>query len=345
VRIAFLPDGASANAMYRSIAPMAALARRGDDVRQLDLANVREWHGLLDWCELLHVHRVCDDGAVELVRAAKAAGATVVWDDDDDTARPPKGMSGKGVASGRKGAARLAARAKLFEVVDLVTAPSRFLAETFRREGARRVGVIENYVIDEVLRDRLPRQGITIGWVAGVEHGFDLQHLPIASALEALLDAHPDLRVTTIGLRLGLGSDRYAHLPPIPLQDLLRQVSAFDVGIAPLSPAVPMSHWRSNIKVKEYAAVGVPWLASPIGPYEGLGEKQGGRLVPDDRWREELDALIRDERARRKLAKRALRWGRDQLLSRNVSRFRHAFAEALAADGGRKSRTVDAVRG
>jgi hypothetical protein len=52
------------------------------------------------------------------------------------------------------------------------------------------------------------------------------------------------------------------------------------------------------VRVKEYAAAGVRWLASPIGPYAGLGEKQGGRLVPDGRWFEELDRLIRDERAR-----------------------------------------------
>ena len=49
-----------------------------------------------------------------------------------------------------------------------------------------------------------------------------------------------------------------------------------------------MNRARSNIKLKEYAAAGACWLASPIGPYVGLGEKQGGRLV-----------------ARRRLARRA----------------------------------------
>ena len=43
VRIAFLPDGKSANAMYRSIGPMRALAQRGHDVRQLDTADTRGW--------------------------------------------------------------------------------------------------------------------------------------------------------------------------------------------------------------------------------------------------------------------------------------------------------------
>lgn len=167
--------------------------------------------------------------------------------------------------------------------------------------------------------------------MASVEHGFDLAHLSIVQALQALLDAHPDLHVTTIGLRLDLRSRRYEHVAPVALRDLLRHISSFEVGIAPLSPALPLNHWRSNVKVKEYAAVGVPWLASPIGPYAGLGEKQGGRLVPDDRWHEELDRLIRDARARRKLAKRALRWGREQMLSRNVARWERALGACVRA--------------
>lgn len=329
MRIAFLPDGASPNAAYRSIGPMDALAARGHEVHQLDTARIDAWPEALRWCELLHVHRVCDNGAVELARAAKQAGAAVVWDDDDDVTRPPKGMTGRGIARGHKGARRLAARGRLFQAVDLVTTPSAVLADAFREGGAPDVQVIENYVLDRFLGGRLPRQGIRIGWVAGEEHRLDLEHVPLRSALERLLDAHLDVHVTTIGVRLDLASDRYAHVRVVPFAELLSRVSAFDVGVAPLSPEVGINHARSNIKLKEYAAVGVPWLASPIGPYAGLGEKQGGRLVADDRWFEELDALVRGERARRKLAKRAARWGREQLLSRNAARWEQAFAHAL----------------
>jgi glycosyltransferase involved in cell wall biosynthesis len=123
-------------------------------------------------------------------------------------------------------------------------------------------------------------------------------------------------------------------MPWVPLPNLSRQLSAFDIGIAPLSHAVAINHTRSNIKLKEYAAVGVPWLASPIGPYTGLGEKQGGRLVPDDRWFDELDTLVRNDRARRKLAKRASRWGREQALSRNTAQWEQALSHAIARARG-----------
>ncbi len=75
--------------------------------------------------------------------------------------------------------------------------------------------------------------------------------------------------------------------------------------------------------------MGVPWLASPIGPYAGLGEKQGGRLVPDDRWYEELERLLGDERARRKLARRGVKWGNGQRLRRNMDGWERAVRRAL----------------
>jgi glycosyltransferase involved in cell wall biosynthesis len=327
VRIAFLADG-GVNSAYRSVGPMQALARRGHEIRELEIDRLDAWHDLLRWCDVLHVHRVCDGGSVELARAAREAGAAVVWDDDDDVTRVPRGTSGYADAGGRKGERRLAARTRMFESVDLVTAPSAHLAETFRAGGAPEARVIENYVIDDFTREREPRDALRIGWVAGEEHRLDLEHIPIAEALQRLLDTHPHVRVTTIGIELGLRGDRYEHVPVVPLPRLLRHVSTFAIGIAPLSPALPINEARSNVKLKEYAAVGVPWLASPIGPYAELGQREGGRLVADDRWFEQLDALVRDERTRRKLAKRASRWGSKQLLSRNAERWERELAWA-----------------
>jgi glycosyltransferase involved in cell wall biosynthesis len=330
MRIALLPDGDSANTAYRSIGPMTALERRGHELRQLDRLEERELRAALEWCDVLHVHRVCGPGVVRFARVAKAAGAAVVWDDDDDIARPPRGLTGNLVTTGRKAAEHLAARMKLFETVDLVTTTNPVLGDVFLGDGAPEVRVIENYVIDGFVRDRLPRRGMHVGWVACLEHRMALERLPIVSTLEALLDRHPDLRVTTLGIKLDLRSDRYEHVPGVPIVKMLQHASSFGIGIAPLASDIAINHARSNIKLKEYAAVGVPWLASPIGPYAGLGEKQGGRLVPDDGWYDALDALLRNDRARRKLAKRATRWGDEQRLERNVTRWEQALEHVVA---------------
>jgi hypothetical protein len=91
-----------------------------------------------------------------------------------------------------------------------------------------------------------------------------------------------------------------------------------------------MNRARSNIKLKEYAAAGACWLASPIGPYAGLGEKQGGRLVADDDWYPALLRLVEKPRERAKLAKRAAKWVETETLSHNIGVWETCFEQAIA---------------
>ena len=254
----------------------------------------------------------------------------MVWDDDDDVTRVPRHVVGQRNERGLRGSKRLAERSKLFKTVDLVTTPSAGLASGFRESGAPAVRVIENYVIHDHTICRVPRDGLRIGWVAARSHRLDLQSIPIVPALRRLVAEHPQVHVATVGIQIELESERYSRLGFVPLSELMTHVATFDIGIAPLSPDWAINHARSNIKLKEYASAGVPWLASPIGPYAGMGKREGGRLVPDARWYEHLDALVRSRRSRRKLAKRAAKWGSQQSLSANVTCWERAFQDAIA---------------
>jgi glycosyltransferase involved in cell wall biosynthesis len=239
-------------------------------------------------------------------------------------------MPGYGRFGGVQAHRRLTTRRRLFEVVDLVTTPSEWLAEAFRAAGARQVVVIENYLADEHAgTTAASRQGTVVGWIAALEHQRDLGLLPVRATLGRLLEAVPDLHVWTIGIALGLQSARYRHIHHVEFSSLVREASAFDIGIAPLAADLPINLARSNVKLKEYAAAGVPWLASPIGPYANMGAEHGGRLVQDELWHEELERLILDIRLRRKLAKRARRWGRTQTIAHHVQRWERELLTAL----------------
>jgi glycosyltransferase involved in cell wall biosynthesis len=96
------------------------------------------------------------------------------------------------------------------------------------------------------------------------------------------------------------------------------------IAIAPLAN-LPFNMTRSDIKLKEYAASGVPWLASPVGPYIGLGEREGGVLVPDDGWFDALDRLVCHQRDRRRLARRARSWAKDQMIEMAADRWERVF--------------------
>ena len=331
MRIAYVADPRSGNGFYRGIGPMTALQQcRGHQVREVpinegdpSLAAVRD-------VDVLHIHRYAEDGVVGLAREAKARGAAIAWDNDDDMGSVPKNTPGYRRQGGMMWERRLAGMRKIFAFADLVTTPSGTLAERLREYGAPHAEVIENHVPDQfVLRSRPPREGITIGWIAGLEHAADVERIPIRDALQRLLDEQPEVRVVSFGLGLGLRSDRYRHVDVVPLMELTRAAGTFDIGIAPLSD-IAMNRARSNIKLKEYAAAGACWLASPIGPYTGLGEKQGGRLVADDDWHDALTRLLEKPRERAKLTKRAGKWVANETLSKCAPRWEARFEEAIA---------------
>jgi glycosyl transferase family 4 len=329
MRIAFLADPTTGNGFYRGTGPMSALAQRGHHVRRLSaeakdppVAAVRD-------IDVLHIHRYMEEWTLRLAEVAKERGAAVVWDNDDDMGSIPKGTPGYRVHGGVRWEQRLAGMRRIFRHADLVTAPSRALAQRLGELGAPHATMIENYVPDQFLAaSRRRHEGVVIGWIAGLEHRLDYDRIPIRAALERLLDDHAEVRVTSFGLGLGLRSDRYTHVDVVALMELAQETTAFDIGIAPLAD-IGFNRSRSSIKLKEYAVAGVPWLASPIGPYEGLGEKQGGRLVADDGWHEALERLVVRHKDRRKLAKRAAKWGASQTILKNAHVWEAHLSEAI----------------
>jgi glycosyltransferase involved in cell wall biosynthesis len=208
-----------------------------------------------------------------------------------------------------------------------VTTTSEVLAEKYRSSGVERVSVIPNQLNPAVDRSRHNHKGVVIGWIAAAEHQADIRRLGIADALQRVLNKHPQARVECIGVDLKLRSERYRHDRFVAFQDLPQRIGGFDIGIAPLAD-IPFNRARSDIKLKEYAASGVPWLASPVGPYRGLGEQQGGWLVPQDGWYEALDRLVSGRAKRWWLGRRARRWARTQTIEAVADRWEQVFVEA-----------------
>jgi glycosyltransferase involved in cell wall biosynthesis len=77
----------------------------------------------------------------------------------------------------------------------------------------------------------------------------------------------------------------------------------WDIGIAPLADT-PFNHCKSSIKTLDYAALGLPVLASDRPAYRGsLADGPGGWLLPDDEdaWFVALVRLVQDAGLRRQL--------------------------------------------
>ena len=330
--VAMGTDG-TGGAAYRAMLPMQALAERGHRAEYIEwdhrdpppFDRLRQADVVLLW-------RHFRAPARRLATALREAGVAVMFDNDDDLTRIPKGSP---AYSEMKAAREQVAKelGAMLRLSDLVSTTCGELAGRLRRLGAPEVRVVENYVEAGFLRERrVGGESVTIGWVAGAEHRGDLRELRLRRTLEQLLEAQPHVSLVSVGVDLGVRSNRYTHRPFVPFPELPEAIAQFDLAIAPIAD-VSFNRVRSNIKVKEYAAGGVPWLASPIGPYKGLGEQQGGRLVVDYGWAEALTDLVTDHEARAGLAERAQAWGRTQTVNANAAEWEAVFAEAAERAG------------
>lgn len=341
MRIAFVANPEAPGGWYRGFGPLVSLHARGHEIRQVLGLEGTFLAERVPGCDVLHVYSEHDNRTMEIVRYAHQHGIAIVWDNDDNLAAIPKSDPSYKDYGGALGVRVQQAINKIIGMADLVTAPSAMLCEHYRDRGAARVQMIENYVRNELpgIPARQNGDGVRIGWLAGAEHHLDVERISIRAALERLLDAHPDVRVTSIGAGLGIRDERYRHVRRLDFVDLPKEMASFDVGIAPIAD-IPFNRGRSNVKLKEYAAQGIPWLASPIGPYVGLGEREGGRLVPDDGWCEALERLVVRGRERRKLAKRAAKWGCGQTIGSNIEVWEAALQDVVARVGEREARSA-----
>jgi glycosyltransferase involved in cell wall biosynthesis len=311
--------GEHPSASYRAIHPLHELARHGHLValhtqEQELTATDEELEALLEEFDVTFMMRWSQAEAQQLAQRLHDEGMPVVWDYDDDV-------------RSEEFIARVTA---MSEIVDVVTTTNEYLAERYRERGARRAIAIPNFVTREAAATpRRKHDGLVLGYIGWVDHQDDWDALGLHEIVTELLDLHEDLRVESVGpLELKLPSERHSNTRFLPFDRLPGAIAGFDLAIAPLIAKIG-NDTRSDIKLKEYAIAGVPWLASPLGPYAGHGEEQGGRLVADDDWLDALDELIADRRARKKLAKQGQKWARGQTLDRNIGVWEDALEDAV----------------
>jgi glycosyltransferase involved in cell wall biosynthesis len=313
-------------AYYRAIYPMEAMERRGHEVVWPEDDQGEVDPGRLIGCDVVHVYRRASESTQRAIGQVQRTGTSITYDNDDDFTAVPKESPDYKLVGGRKGVRIHALTVDFARKARMLTTTTDVLAEKYRAEGIEQVTVIPNTVAAETPRPRVDHEGIVIGWVGGVDHRADTARIPIADVLRRLVAEHDDVRVECIGVDLGL-PERYRHDAFVPFLELPRRIGGFDIGIAPLAD-LPANRARSEIKVKEYSVSGVPWLASPVGPYVGLGEEQGGRLVPDDGWFEALDRLVSRGRERKRLARKAKAWAKGQTIDAVADRWEQVFTQA-----------------
>ena len=329
----------TANGRYRVIVPLQEMARRGHTVHW---PGDRTFMALRDggapaW-DAMHIQQMHDEESLEIMARLRRAGVAVVWDTDDDISAVTRGSEAWHRLGGRRNIRRhFKAAVEAARTAHLVTTTNEHLAQVYREHGVEHVVAVENYLAPQDLQHpRKRHRGVVIGITAAGEHEPDLRKMRFAELLERLLERHDGVRVVAIGADLRLRSEhRYTHVKGVEIEELIPAECEFDIGLAPLLDT-RFNRARSNIKLKEYAAAGAMWVASPVGPFTGMGEEQGGLLVEDGGWLSTLEALLADADRRRALTDRARAWAQGQTIRAGAVRWQAAYREAveLARGGG-----------
>jgi hypothetical protein len=330
------------NAFYRARLPLHELERKGHSIVPVEIKKGQGLRmGPLLECDAVHIYRRADPVVQKAVDELRSRGVGIVWDNDDDPRLiPPEAPSvmPAGAPKHRSHARLYAERdftgqGKLARRAHVVTATTAYLAQRFTAAWEVEPIVIENYLGDlQFPAQRATGDGVVIGWFAAAEHRADSRRLDMTPVLRRVMERDARVRVVTIGVQLKLDPERYTHHRWVPFNELPTHVAGFDIGIAPIAD-LPFNLARSNIKVKEYAAAGVPWVASARGSYADLDSRCGGMTIGDDAWEDTLVSLAGSRFKRGQLRRRATSWGKTQHLRHHIEQWESVFAMASDAAG------------
>ena len=346
-RVVVYPSDLGGCGHYRCIWPGRALQAEGVDVdvvvpnepqeRQLR-AQWRERHdGVTEIIDVIPpdadvvvMQRPIDRHRVEAIGHLQRHGRRVVVEIDDDfDAIHPRNIAWPKLQPHISADRNRNWLHRACELADMVVVSTPALAARYGRHGRVRV-----------VRNRIPARYLTVegeqrtdgqlyvGWSGSIEtHPDDLQVMGGGLA-QALRSTGAQLAIvgTGRGVRKITGID---HQPLAcgwrPLPEYPEALAQFDVGIVPLNDT-PFNRAKSWLKGLEMAAVGVPFVASPLPEYVELGAAHELLTSPAE-WKRGIRRLLLDEQLRADVAGR----GRELAARHTVQEHAHEWWEAWTA--------------
>jgi glycosyltransferase involved in cell wall biosynthesis len=220
----------------------------------------------------------------------------------------------------------------LTQVSDLVTVTTEHLAGVMREHtGNESTMVLPNCIPAFVLdMARQERARPAVGYQGGANHGTDVA--VIAASVRRFLKRFPDW-----DLRLG-GTDfrptfkvgeRAKYSRWVPVYDDPPGYYAtldFDIGLAPLAMR-PFDFSKSNVKVLEYAARGIPAIATDCEVYRSfIKHGENGFLVKaEHEWLKYMSVLAGDDDLRLRMGEAARADARSWLIEDHWVKWEQAY--------------------
>jgi hypothetical protein len=312
---------------YRVRLPLEELARHGHDVnivigKDVRVAEAAQW-------PLIVGQRIDKHAALSPWRRLSARSRLVYEIDDDVFSVEQVNWQAYGVY-GRAETQDAVAHAA--EVANLVTVTCEPLAEIMREHNPNVVilpNCIPGWVCDLPHEDR----PLAIGWGGGASHAKDVA--VVAQPVRRFLERHPQwvMRLMGTDYRPTIRHERVGFAKWVDIKTDTRgyyQAIDWDIGLAPLYPS-RFARSKSHIKALEYAARGIPVIASDAPPYREfvLHGVTGFLVRRDHEWLKYLSELAADEGLRAEMGAKAREHARGYTIEGNWQRWEAAYGGLL----------------
>lgn len=222
------------------------------------------------------------------------------------------------------------------ECADLVTCSTEPLAERMSKLNPN-VVVLKNHIDEAVLNiERARRDKIVIGWAGSYSHYRDIPQCTYGwrnamGRYKDRVESHmigADWRRMTKSYSIKEPEFRYSGWTE-ETTEYYRTID-FDIGLAPLLPSL-FARCKSHIKALEYAALGIPCIASDVEPYHDF-------IIPGvtgylcktavDWWRYLRD-LIEDDAMREEMGREAKRWAAQWTIQEHWTQWEQAYKSVI----------------
>ena len=305
---------------YRIVLPLDALAANG-----VDVTMCCGWNEMARQAQIIVGQRVGRYAALPIWRRLRAQHRLVYETDDDLWSIDPTNLSARLTHD----AEVLDANIEAIRAAHLVTCSTQPLAEVLRQYHDN-VIVLPNHIDGRLLDIQRPRRDqVTVGWAGGDSHLRDLDM--VAPQLRRFFDRNPAVDFHNIGTDFR----PYLKLPgrhspwQVDIFDYYRLLD-FDIGLAPLADTV-FNASKSAVKAIEYAALGIPVIASDVAPYRSFVlDGVTGFLVRDGHeWGKRLYELASDAAMREEMGRKAKEQAAAWTIRLGWTRWRDAYGGLL----------------
>ncbi len=189
---------------------------------------------------------------------------------------------------------------KVMSSSTLVTVSTKYLADRIKSFVHCPILILENTVDIERFTPHVHTDSSVpvVGWVGATSHrSSDLEVMRgiinplLANGDITFQHSGNHLNAPSVASLLGLHDDQVKTLGAVDAL-LYPSLLTMDVGIAPLRDT-PFNHAKSDIKLLEYSASGIPWIGSSLSAYESLRKEWGvGRTASKpSQWLKHLKDL------------------------------------------------------